>query len=345
MSKNETQSPANKETLQEKPLKKLSLRKTVRSILITILSILCILGGVLIHKLHSTGGKTYPSFRRANIVRTSDITGNTILTVPHSDSGLSKQSTPLSFPQNTKASVLKENLSEATTTEKSQALANDIRNEFEALQKNQSDFENKPDEPVKLSSDLKEKKTLSITQEEEKQHLPPEKQQKIPLLAILNLQHDFYHTASCKEAFETLSHKNDHDTKVQQLIVDLSPFCTEAESAKKRLKTLFLKDKKQAFYTYYQSIHAPWYAYLRAFLSDLIDIHKINPTEQTPQDIIDRAQTVLSDGNISEAVRILSNLPFELKIEFASFLREASAYIRAEESFRTLILSYDIKGK
>lgn len=341
MSKNDTQPLAN----QEKPLKKLSLRKTLRSILITILSILCILGGVLIHKLHSTGGKTYPSFRRPNIVQRPGVTANTILTTPHLDSGISAESAPLSLPQNTKTPSLKEKLPEVTIPKKSEILANDIRNEFEALQKNQSDFESKSDETEELTPDLKETTSSSDTHEEQKQQILPEKQQTVPLLAILKLQHDFYHTTSCKEAFETLSLKAGNDTKIQQLIVDLSPFCTETEPLKKRLKTLFLKDKKQAFYAYYQSIHAPWYAYLRAFLSDLIDIHKLNPTEQTPQDIIDRAQTVLSDGNISDAVNILSTLPFELKIEFASFLREASAYIRAEESFRTLILSYDTKGK
>ena len=328
---------------EKHPKKPFSLRKTLRSVLITILSVLCIIGGVLIHKLHSKGMAAYPTFKRTEATRPALMVPSVMLTP--TPKPILDSETDVSDEQPITISSM---ATPPSTTDKARHLADDIADEFATLSP-ASDTPSDTADLSLISSDEPKAITPSPLPATEKQ--PPSitrpllKNHAVPLNAVLKLQHDFYHTASCRNAFDVLQSKVGDDLKARQVVVDLSAFCAEPGSAKKRLKTLFLKDKKQGLYAYYHQSHAPWYAYVRALLIDLIDVHEINPKGETPPELIDRAQTAIDQGNIAEALRILTALPFELKAEFASFFREAAAFVRAEESLKALILSYEKQGE
>lgn len=354
MTQSDPQSAAETSALGKQPEKQskktFSLRKTLRSVLITILSVLCIIGGVLIHKLHSKGMGTYPTFKRPETIRPAVVTQTAMWTPAAHPSVMLKSdaSAPKDDGQVETTAVAPSLTADIAPEDKAQHLADDIADEFAALPQT-------PDEPADVSDGQttvsdRQNESVNTTDIPDKTVAPRpttplRKTRAVPLNAVLKLQHDFYHTSSCRKAFDALKSKASDDLKAQQVAVDLSPFCAESGSAKKRLKALFLKDKKQVLYAYYHQSHAPWHAYIRAFLIDLIDVHEINPEGQTPPELIDRAQTAIDQGDIAGALRILTALPFELKTEFAPFFREAAAFVRAEESLKTLILSYERQGE
>ena len=126
---------------------------------------------------------------------------------------------------------------------------------------------------------------------------------------------------------------------------NLSPYCLSNQSAIKNVKDAFLKNKKKALIVYYKENNPTWIAYLKAIPASLVEIRKINPTEDTPKDLIYKAQNEIDSQNISKAIDLITKLPLTMQQKMTDFYREAAIYNRAKNSIDQLILSFEVKGE
>ena len=131
----------------------------------------------------------------------------------------------------------------------------------------------------------------------------------------------------------------------EELIERLIPVCTGDDIMLREMNRVFVQEKKQALMTYYKMNNPRWLAYLKAIGSAVVDIRHVHPVKQKPKDIVSLAQNALNMHDVAQAVAQVRKLPPAMQDEFRTFVALAETYTAAERAAEDLILSFERKGK
>lgn len=131
----------------------------------------------------------------------------------------------------------------------------------------------------------------------------------------------------------------------EELIERLIPVCTGDDIMLREMNRVFVREKKQALMTYYKMNNPRWLAYLKAIGSAVVDIRRVHPVKQKPKDIVSLAQNALNIHDVAQAVAQVRKLPPAMQDEFRTFVALAETYTAAERAAEDLILSFERKGK
>lgn len=131
----------------------------------------------------------------------------------------------------------------------------------------------------------------------------------------------------------------------EELIERLIPVCTGDDIMLREMNRVFVREKKQALMTYYKMNNPRWLAYLKAIGSAVVDIRRVHPVKQKPKDIVSLAQNALNMNDVAQAVAQVRKLPPAMQDEFRTFVALAETYTAAERAAEDLILSFERKGK
>ena len=131
----------------------------------------------------------------------------------------------------------------------------------------------------------------------------------------------------------------------EELIERLIPVCTGDDIMLREMNRVFVQEKKQALMTYYKMNNPRWLAYLKAIGSAVVDIRRVHPVKQKPKDIVSLAQNALNMHDVAQAVAQVRKLPPAMQDEFRTFVALAETYTAAERVAEDLILSFERKGK
>lgn len=300
-----------------------SLSRIVKPILIVSLAVLCLTGGIVLHKIHAFEKKhlnqkithSLKQERPFSLKMSQTSTPQKPINLFNTPSQNEMGNTPL--PQS------EDNVLSLTNP------TNEIKTEENTVTETITEEQNTP----------KEQPTLP--QEENKNT----KMDGFSLSDALLFKEHFLTEENCYEDYQKLLNVSNKTFLANDVLNNLSPYCLSNQSAIKNVRSAFLKNKKKALIVYYKENNPSWIAYLKAIPASLIEIRKINPTKNNPKDILYSAQNEIDSQNISKAIDLITKLPLTMQQKMTDFYREAAIYNRAKNSIDQLILSFEVKGE
>lgn len=295
--------------------------RILKPILITILSISCLAGGIVLHKIHAVEINQKSKGHYGSYTATSSLS-------------LLKENTsaPLDNP-----------LKSITPMASLNSLSN--ASEIKPITSEPVQQESVPQEPVQTeSSDTLTEETAVDTPISE---TPPAPKflEGFTLKDALKFKENFLAENNCKNDYQKLLNVPNKTTEVLAVLNDLSPYCLNDQKPVQNVLEAFKKNKKEAFIAYYKKNNPAWLAYLKSIPVSLIEIRRINPIKNTPKNILYKAQNELLIQNVENAVNFVTQLPLEMQQKMDDFYREAAIYNRSLLSLDQLILSFERKGE
>ena len=314
---------SNAEDMVSKPK---GISRILKPILITLLSILCLTGGIVLHKLHSVETKmnsknSYGSYTASSSL--SLLKENTSIPLDNPLNPLSTISTINNLSINEEENLTKSNKSEEIPQAN---LQDEILAQAPVLEPAVSEEANGPINPAKNIS------TLSFLDG-------------FTLKDALEFKENFLAENNCKNNYQKLLNVPNKTPEALAVLNDLSPYCLNDQKPVLNVLEAFLENKKEAIIAYYKKNNPAWLAYLKAIPISLIEIRRINPQKDTPKNILYKAQNELLSQNVENAVNFVTKLPLEMQQKMDEFYREAAIYNRSLQSLDQLILSFERKGE
>lgn len=299
-----------------------SVKKFMKSVLVVVLSFMCICVGVLIYQLHEDFHPVYgkKTNARPTIAVKSETKVLPLVAVPKKEMRSNPEkrvAVPmLKAPETPMMSMPIEAKTEEPKTVKVAEPKTETRTE-----------------PAKV----KEEKTT-------KEEIVPEKV--LPLSVALDLRDKLTMGETCVGELSLLmSEKLPEKADKAKILNALMAICTDV-SAYKDLKNVFNQEKKDALTTFYRmTSSSKWTAYMKAIWTTLVDVRRLNPVKKRPKDIVSLAQNALNQYNVAEAIILVETLPPEMQADFQGFLGQAKAYILAQEAVDSLVFAYEMGGK
>ncbi|MDR2901615.1 MAG: hypothetical protein LBU87_00700 [Lactobacillales bacterium] len=303
-----------------------SFKRFLKSALITILAILCIIGGVFIHTLYKK-----PITRKAPLPAavTQERPRAGVITEQKT------HTTPFKTKETPTAEVIppaEEKLEAAIIYPAPQTSIIPIDDPEELIV-----VQEKPAPKIKQMTE-----TIPLSTPMEYARPLPREISGIAMADILALQNALNNETSCAAAFQKLSAVSAKKELIQQAVIDLTPYCSGGNTYPlKDLKNTFKKDRKNVLGAYYRENNPLWLAYLKIFAHTMVDVQKLHPSGNSVPDILDKAQNALNGNNITDALLALKGLPGSLEPRMSEFLLKAQKYLKAKESVQMLILSFE----
>lgn len=291
-----------------------TISRVIKPTLITVLAALCLAGGIVLHKIHALE-QSNPSLKKAitSTPKINILSQQTAFQPTHSSIELSSQTSSFMNQSPIQKTSIDTTL---ISKEKNQIIPNEI------------------DNPAHND--------ISAENDTTSQEI---KMEGFSLIDALQFKEHFLTEASCYEDYQKLLNASHKSHLATDVLNNLSPYCLSHQSAVENVKNAFLKNKKRAIVAYYKENNPEWIAYLKAIPATLIEIRKINPINDTPKDILHKAQNEIYKQNISQAVDYVTKLPLPMQQKMTDFYREAAIYNRAKNSIDQLILSFEEKGE
>ena len=287
-----------------------SVKKFMKSVLVVLLSFMCICVGILIYQLHEDFHPVYG--KKTNSRPIVSVSKKEIRSNPKKQVDAPMLKVPempmMSMPIEAKAEIPKTIIAEKSKTE-----------------------------TISESVKAKEEKMRE-------ESIVPEKT--LPLSVALNLRDKLTMGESCVGELSLLmSEKMPKNADKTKILNALFPVCTDT-STYGELKNLFNQEKKNALTTFYRmTSSSKWTAYMKAIWTTLVDVRRLNPVKKRPKDIVSLAQNALNQYNIAEAIILVETLPPEMQTDFQGFLGQAKAYALAQEAVDSLVFAYEMGGK
>ncbi len=301
-----------------------SVKQLMKSMFIIILSLLCVVGGLLIYQLHTRLEKARP-------ILPGD---EPEMTFPEPDTEV-----PLTLSAEPAVSDIPvDTVLETTDTTPTEP---DIVVPTPAV--------SEPTEPaanVQPEATLAQEESLPTetpAEPVEAAPLPTPEQPYFTLQDALALRDHLYRGEACRSDFQKLLQSKVQNGAWHKMIEHLTPVC--AQDKPLHLHTLFRKERKQAVIMYYQMNNPWWLAYLKAIPATLVEVRRLNPTTQTPMDLLSAAENALLQDDIQGALQFIQKLPQPMQAKFTDFKAKADLYLAAQNEVSSLILSFERKGK
>ena len=291
---------------EETPTKQKSARRILKSVLILILTALCVVGLILIKKVNQ---KAHTD----------------TLSAPQTINNILSKKMPL---------LKKEPINDATISHIESVnipvTTPSVSSPIESIS-----HTNTPH----VQPSVTEEETASSVSEQEPIVLNTETN--YTLAQALTFKENFLNGHSCRNDYLSLTDSTNKTPEMLEVINNLSPYCLNHQNAAENVKKAFLKNKRKALVAMYQVKSPKWLSYLKTIPIYLIEIRKLNPTGSKPKDLIYKAQNELHQNNIEQADKILKQLPENMQSAMLDFFREAELYLRADKSLTSLILSFE----
>lgn len=306
-----------------------SVKKFMKSVLVVVLSFMCICVGVLIYQLHEDFHPVYGKTERekAPPKALSPMLSKKVSEVPVRV-----------------APEQKTDVAPAVKVEKAEKQPSFFEKPMMSMP-----IEAKTEEPktVKVAEPKTETRTEPVKVKEEKitkEEIVPEKV--LPLSVALDLRDKLTMGETCVGELSLLmSEKLPEKADKAKILNALMAICTDV-SAYKDLKNVFNQEKKDALTTFYRmTSSSKWTAYMKAIWTTLVDVRRLNPVKKRPKDIVSLAQNALNQYNVAEAIILVETLPPEMQADFRGFLGQAKAYVLAQEAVDSLVFAYEMGGK
>ena len=297
----------------------ISVKKFMKSVLVVLLSFMCICVGILIYQLHEDFHPIYGKNTKTEIQSKRNLRGPEKVSKP-----ILKQ----------KKIQIKENAVKSLKVEKKDfALSSAQPMMSMPLEQ----------ETAKDSAILETKKNTEI---ELKPVNVEVKENILPLSVALDLRDKLIIGETCTNELSLLVSENLPKTTDKTKILNaLMPVCTDT-SFYNDLKNVFNQEKKDALATFYRmTSSSKWTAYMKSIWTSLVDVRRLNPVKKRPKDIVSLAQNALEQYNIGEAIILVQKLPPEMQSDFRVFLEQAKVYILAQEAVDSLVFAYEVRGK
>ena len=314
---------SNTEDMVSKPK---GISRILKPILITILSILCLTGGIVLHKLHSVEVKMNSKNNYGSYTASSSLS-------------LLKENTaaPLDNPLKSLSSISSIN---SLSIKEEPNLPE--TNKHEEISQVSLQDETLLQDPV-LEPTVSEETNPSANQIVKES--PLSFLDGFTLKDALKFKENFLAENNCKNDYQKLLNVPNKTAEALAVLNDLSPYCLNDQKPVLNVLEAFLKNKKEAIIAYYHKNNPAWLAYLKAIPISLIEIRRINPEKNTPKNILYKAQNELLSQNVENAVNFVTQLPLEMQQKMDDFYREAAIYNRSLQSLDQLILSFERKGE
>ncbi len=305
---------------EDAPTHSKGVSRILKPTLITILSLLCLTGGIVLHKLHKTDGETlstkkYESYSvstslnllKENTAIPSDnpLKSSTTLSTLTSLSPVKTVPDPLLIENETPMNTLAEKTDVTPTTLETSPL------------------------PIETAKPVSQPSFLDG----------------FTLGDALKFKENFLAENDCSSDYQKLLNVPNKTTQALAVLNDLSPYCLHNQKPVQNVLEAFLKDKKEAIIAFYKHNNPAWLAYLKSIPISLIEIRRINPIKNSPKNILYKAQNALISQNVENAVNLVTQLPLYMQQKMDAFYREASIYNRSLQSLDQLILSFERKGE
>ncbi len=160
---------------------------------------------------------------------------------------------------------------------------------------------------------------------------------------ILALRDNFTNNDSCTDGYEKLLTLEPRTPLLQNAMDALAPICTKKEPVMSALTHTFSKAKKRAVMAYYKAKYPRWW-FIKAIPVSVIEIRRLNPRNYRPMDKMHRAHNALIRQDIDQAIRFVNELPPLMRAQMDDFVAAAQAYNNARAGLDAVILSFE-KGE
>lgn len=298
----------------EHPKNRTHLKKLFKSLIITVLAVLCIVGGVLIHKMNSFQTKTEPL--KSNFSKPSLLLNS---------STQKKQASKISRAQSIVQKPLPVQISSPAPVSSPISTIEEPAQPNTPVSIEKSDEVSLIDTPATVapvSHEINSSPMIGFSLED----------------AILLKEH-FLTESGCLADYQKLVNAQNKTEEATIVLNDLSSYCIQEKTAHHNIRKAFLHDKKKALVAFYKDKYPLWIAYLKSIPVSIIEIRKINPKTNKPKDILYKAQNALYQQDIAKAVDLVTMLPLFMQREMQNFFREAAFYNRSKANIDQLILS------
>ncbi len=311
--------------------KKQSGRKAVKSLFIFVLSVLCVIGIILIHRLHKDA-----VIDTTNKIRINRMTQprkvhpqNPVLSPATTNTDIT-QSTRFLTEKNAGSSI-----SPIPSEVKSQSFSK------KSMTPSMQQTTPSTDEiPTNVKTDVARPTDSGITPT-----IGITVKTNYSLRDALMFKEHFLKGLSCESDYRKLMNATHKTRQMQSTLNYLSPFCSDRGEMFKDIRNTFLENKRDALIAMYKLQNPAWLAYIKALFVSVIEVRRLNPKSTKPKDIIYKAQSELYQQNITKAETLLRALPLPMQEAMGDFFRDAEIYMRADESLNKLILSFERQGE
>lgn len=320
-----------------------SFHRFIRSILILSLSVLCVIGGLLIYQLHTRLDKAVPILPTmgrtvSGHVRTG-LPARPIVPVLQKAEQLPNVQTSVTADVSDTATTIAQQ--KDTPFQPEEAVTKEVPAPTPSTN-TVIDIDGQP--AVEQPSETKTDDTVSEAEAAETP-APIANAPYFTLHDALQLRDHLQAGSSCRTDFQKLLKTQTRYHAWHALIEQLTPVCAMDESPLDDMRSLFRKEHKRAVIAYYR-MHNPWWlAYLKAVPATMVEIRRIQPTGNTPLDLLSQAQNALIRSDLKQAIKAVYALPEPMRAAFAEFRTQAELYLKAQDEAEQLVLSFERKGK
>lgn len=300
--------------------------RVLKPALITALSVLCLSGGIVLHKIHAQEAATHSSKKYSNYA-------------PNTSLSILKEKTITPFKptfQNTSTSL--SSLPETQTIQ--QTIVQPDVNLNENSQETSATVHQTTPTPINEVTTPNDQIVELKNNTEQQTFL-----EGFTLKDALRFKENFLAENPCLIDYQKLLNVPNKTTQALAVLNDLSPYCLHNQKPVQNILDAFLKNKKEAIIEFHAKNNPAWLAYLKSIPVSLIEIRRINPTKNTEKNILYKAQNELLSQNVENAVNLVTQLPLYMQQKMNDFYREASIYNRALYNIDQLILSFERKGE
>ncbi len=307
--------------VQEVKTKTISVKRFIRSLIVVILSFICVFIGVLIDQLHTPLEDFHPTFTN-------------------------EQKAQMSFPEK----VAIQEVKIEKTIEK-------VKPEPQKTKTDSVESMGMDYPPLNMQSKVSETTTedaLPVIEEKNPAKEMPKvvspveltqnKKSDLKVRDILQLRDNLNEGKSCFLDLQKLL-KINLSGQEKKLLNDIMPVCLTNGQAFLDLNKVFYANKKKALMTYYKENNPKWLAYTKVVASMIVEVRRINPKKQTPKNIMFMAENALEVRNFEKTIQMIQKLPKSIQLDFTPFVQLATEYIKAQEATEQLILSFERKGE
>ncbi len=160
---------------------------------------------------------------------------------------------------------------------------------------------------------------------------------------MLALRDDFANNDPCVTGYQNLLTLEPRTPLLQNAIDALTPFCTKPEPVLQSLTQTFSKSKKRAIMAYYKAKYPRWW-FIKAIPVSVIEIRRLNPKNSRPIDNLYRAHNALLRQDIEQSIRFIDALPPLMRTQMEEYVHVAKLYNNARTALDAVILSFE-KGE
>ena len=160
-----------------------------------------------------------------------------------------------------------------------------------------------------------------------------------PLLKVIQLYESLQQGTDCRPLLEELMSLASITPTAEQSLKELLPICLE-HPLPQQIQQAFYKNKRRTILRILQNENSALASYLQMILYTIFDIRKVNPSSDTPMDLLYSIQNAVDQNQFELVLKLIDQLPENVQPALFDLqqcaLREASIYQTLQNLIQTL---------